>query len=67
MIKTLLEDQIIPKYGWSEDEEFVAELDERVRRHEAGIDPGFSIEETRASLNEMKKEYLKNLKNNKVD
>ncbi len=58
-IYALLEDQIAPKSHWSEDEEFVAELDERVRRYEAGIDPGFSVEEARSSLNEMKKEYFK--------
>jgi hypothetical protein len=60
-IYTLLEEQIAPGVDWSDDEEFVAELDERVRRYEAGVDPGFSIEETKASLQEMKKEYLKNL------
>jgi hypothetical protein len=58
-IYTLLEDHIVPGYHWSEDEEFVAELDERVRRYEAGADPGFSIKEAKSSLNEMKKEYLK--------
>jgi hypothetical protein len=61
-IYTLLEDQIVPEYHWSEDEEFVTELDERVRRYEAGIDPAFSIEEAKSSLNEMKMEYLKNSK-----
>ena len=61
-IYILLEDQIVPKYEWSEDEEFVAELDERVRRYEAGIDPAFSIEEAKSSLNEMKNNYLKNRK-----
>jgi len=55
----LPEDQIIPGNHWSEDEEFVAELDERVRRYEAGIDPAFSIEEAKSSLSEMKEEYLK--------
>ena len=59
-IYTLLEDQIVPEGHWSEDEEFVAELQERVKRYEAGIDPGLSIEESRASLKEMKLEYLKN-------
>jgi hypothetical protein len=39
----------------------MAELDERVRRYETGIDPAFSIEETKSSLQEMKNEYLKNL------
>jgi hypothetical protein len=61
-IYTLLEDQIVPPADWSEDEDFVGELDERVRRYEAGIDPAFSIEEAKSSLNEMKKEYLQNLK-----
>ena len=61
-IYALLEDQIVPKYEWSEDEEFVAELDERVRRYEAGIDPAFSIEEAKSSLNEMKNAYLKGRK-----
>ena len=59
-IYTLLEEQIAPAVDWSEDEEFMAELDERVRRYEAGIDPAFSIEEAKSSLQEMKKEYLKN-------
>jgi len=61
-IYALLEDQIVQKYEWSEDEEFVAELDERVRRYEAGIDPAFSIEEAKSSLNEMKNVYLKGRK-----
>ena len=59
-IYTLLEEQMIPAVDWSDDKEFVAELDERVRRFEAGIDKGFSIEEARTSLQEMKNEYLKN-------
>jgi hypothetical protein len=53
-IYTLLEEQIAPAVDWSEDAEFVAELDERVRKHEAGIDPAYTIEETRAWLKEMK-------------
>ena len=61
-IYTLLEDQIVPESHWSEDEKFVAELDERVRRYKAGIDPSFSIEEAKSSLNQMKMEYLKNSK-----
>ena len=55
----LLEDQIVPKSHWSEDEEFVAELDERVRRYEAGIDPGFSVKEARLTLSEMNGDYFK--------
>ncbi|HEX3383999.1 MAG TPA: hypothetical protein VHS53_02365 [Mucilaginibacter sp.] len=61
-IYTLLEEQIAPAVDWSDDEEFVAELDERVRRYEAGIDRGYSIEETKALLEEMKTEYRKNSK-----
>jgi hypothetical protein len=61
-IYALLEDQMSPKYEWSEDEEFLAELDDRVKRYEAGIDPAFSIEEAKSSLNEMKKTYLEGLK-----
>ena len=60
-IYTLLEEQMVPAVDWSDDEEFVAELDERARRYEAGIDPGFPVEEAKASLQEMKKEYFKNL------
>jgi hypothetical protein len=40
---------------WSEDEDFVAELDERVRRYEAGIDQGYTWEELEASIEELKK------------
>ncbi|MFI5139974.1 MAG: hypothetical protein ACHQIM_19295 [Sphingobacteriales bacterium] len=58
----LFEDQMAPSVDWSEDEDFVAELNELVRRYEAGIDPAFSVEEAKSSLNEMKKEYLQNLK-----
>ena len=61
-IYTLLEDQLVSEGHWSDDKEFLAELNERVRRYEAGIDPAFSIEEAKSSLNEMKKEYLKTSK-----
>lgn len=54
-IYTLLEDQITEPYDWSEDEEFVAELDERVRRYEQGIDRGQSWDELKASIAELKK------------
>jgi hypothetical protein len=56
-IYTLLEEQVAPAVDWSEDEEFVAELDERVRRYEAGTDPAFSIEEAKSSLQELKNEW----------
>ncbi|HWD88114.1 MAG TPA: hypothetical protein VG367_08310 [Mucilaginibacter sp.] len=53
-IYTLLEDQIAPAVDWSDDEEFVAELDERVRRYEAGIDRGYTWDEVKASIEELK-------------
>ena len=54
-IYTLLEEQIAPSMDWSEDEEFVAELDERVRRYEAGIDKGHTWEELETAIVELKK------------
>ena len=54
-IYTLLEDQMVKEYDWSQDEDFVAELDERVRRYEAGIDRGYTWDEVEASIVEMKK------------
>jgi hypothetical protein len=59
-IYTLLEEQISPSVDWSEDEEFVAELDERVRRYDTGIDKGRTWEELETSIAELKKDYLSN-------
>ena len=56
-IYALFEDQIAPAVDWSEDEEFVAELDERVRRHEAGIDRAHTWDELEASIEELKKTH----------
>ncbi len=42
----LFEDQMAPVVDWSEDEEFVAELNDRAYRLEAGIDKGVTIDET---------------------
>ncbi|MBS1503612.1 MAG: hypothetical protein JST32_16200 [Bacteroidetes bacterium] len=54
-IYTILEDQIETEpYEWSKDEEFVAELDERVRRYEAGIDRGHTWDELEASIKHLK-------------
>lgn len=58
-IYALLEDQIAPAADWSEDEEFVAELDERVRRYEAGIDRGYTWDELEVSIMELKKKRAK--------
>ena len=55
-IYLLFEDQMAPAADWSEDEEFVAELDERVRRWETGIDKGVPIDEVKAGLERLKKE-----------
>lgn len=59
-IYTLLEDQIISeKFDWSKDADFVSELDERVRRYDAGIDRGYTLDEVKASFEQLKKERLK--------
>jgi hypothetical protein len=49
-IYELFEDQIAPVVDWSEDEEFVKELDERVRRWEQGIDKGYTWDEVKAEI-----------------
>ncbi|MGY3215334.1 hypothetical protein [Mucilaginibacter sp. HD30] len=53
---TLLEEQMNPVTDWSEDVEFVAELDERYRRWEAGIDRGYNLEEVKEYLNQQRKD-----------
>jgi len=58
-IYELFEDQMAPAVDWSEDEEFVAELDERVRRWEQGIDKGVSMDEVKAELERLKSERSK--------
>jgi hypothetical protein len=58
-IYALLEGQMAPASDWSEDEEFVAELDERVRRYEAGIDRGYTWDELEGSIIELKKKRAK--------
>ncbi len=55
-IYELFEDQMAPPVDWSEDEEFVAELNERFRRWEEGIDKGVSIAEVKTSLERLKEE-----------
>ena len=54
-IYTLLEEQIMPVADWSEDEAFVAELDERVRRYKTGIDRAYTWDELEISIAELKK------------
>jgi hypothetical protein len=40
---------------WAEDKDFVAELNERVRRYEAGIDRGHTWEDLELSIKQLKK------------
>ena len=52
---TLLEEQINTVLDWSDDEDFVAELNERYRRWEEGIDKGCTLDEVKAHLDEQRK------------
>jgi hypothetical protein len=61
-IYTLLEDKPAEPYEWSEDEAFVAELDERYRRYEEGIDRSYTLDEVKATLQLMKKQRAKAVK-----
>ncbi len=49
-IYDLFEDQLAPVINWYEDEEFVAELDERLRKMQEGIDRGYSWDEVKAEI-----------------
>ena len=53
-IYNLLGDQISPIDDWSNDKDFVAELDERVKRYKEGIDPAYTWDELEASIEERK-------------
>ncbi len=57
---SIFEDQMAPAVDWSEDEEFVAELDERVRRYETGIDKAYSIEEVKDFLQKAREDRNQN-------
>jgi hypothetical protein len=54
-IYTLVENQIVPGHHWASEEEFEADMDERVRRYDEGIDNGYSWAEVEASIAELKK------------
>lgn len=56
-VYALLEGGVAEPYEWSEDEEFVAELNERVRRAEEGIDRVYSLDEVKASFEKWEKEH----------
>ncbi|MES2113230.1 MAG: hypothetical protein V4577_31050 [Bacteroidota bacterium] len=55
-IYDLFEDQMSPEKDWSEDEAFVAELNERVHRWETGEDKGVPIADVKANLERLKHE-----------
>ena len=56
MMLTILEVGMEKKhYDWSRDEEFVAELNERARRLEEGIDKGRTWEDVEESIAELKR------------
>jgi hypothetical protein len=60
MMLTILEVGVKKKrYEWSQDESFVAELDERSRRLEEGIDKGRTWEEVKNHLQQLRKERTK--------
>lgn len=62
-IYEIFEDQLSPAIDWSDDEEFVAELNERVRRWEEGIDRGIPIDEIKMKLEQMRKERSAGIRN----
>jgi hypothetical protein len=53
-IYSLFEDQMAPAVNWWEDEEVIAELDDRVRRWKEGIDRSYTWDEVEKSINELK-------------
>jgi len=59
-IYNLLEDQMTPASEWSEDEEFIAELNDRVKRWEDGIDILISLDEHKAEIEKLDSARLKN-------
>ena len=53
-IFTLVESDMQKKRNWWEDKDFVAELDDRVKRYEDGTDKGFTFEEVKEELLKLK-------------
>ena len=68
-IYSLFEDQMAPAVDWAEDEDFIAELDERVRRYEAGLDKTYTMEEVKAELTQLQetRENFLNQYNKQLD
>jgi len=53
-IFTLVQSDIENEYNWWEDKEFVAELNDRVKRYEEGTDRGYTFEEVKEELLKLK-------------
>ncbi len=53
-IYTLLENDIEGEYKWYEDEAFVSQMEEDLRRMDSGEEPGFTMEEVSGFLREQK-------------
>lgn len=58
---TLLEGQIDSISDWSGDKEFVAELNNRYKRWEEGIDPAYTPDEAKSFLNQQRKDRHVNI------
>ncbi|HAL83094.1 MAG TPA: hypothetical protein DCO83_13395 [Mucilaginibacter sp.] len=56
-IYTLLEDQIVPAADWSEDEDCMAEFNNRIKRWEDGVDKAIPLAEVKAELERLDKEH----------
>jgi len=54
-IYALFEDQMAPSVDWWEDKEFIAELEERDRRYEEGIEKTYTLEKTKQWMEEQKR------------
>lgn len=59
-IYNLFEDQMSPAVlDWSEDEDCMAELNDRIKRWEDGTDSSFSLEQVKAEMDQMEIDDLK--------
>jgi len=68
-IYSLFEDQMAPAVDWAKEEDFIAEMDERVRRYEAGLDRTYTMEEVQAELDQLQetRENFLNQYNKQLD
>ncbi|RYU86224.1 hypothetical protein EWM62_18635 [Mucilaginibacter terrigena] len=58
-IYTLVEGQIVPGHHWASEEEFEADMDERYRRYQEGIDQSHTLDEVKAFMEERKQRFKK--------